>query len=132
MQVSDMNRIVMSHFDHERIERLLAAQSRRRDGSVLEALGEELERAEVVDRAEVPSDVVVIGSRVRFIDETNDRLDEVTVVLPADAEPGQGRVSILTPIGSALIGLRVGQRIDWPFPTGARRLRVVAVDHPDL
>jgi regulator of nucleoside diphosphate kinase len=128
MQSIEPTPIVMSDLDYERIERLVAAQGRRRDASVLVALRDELERAEVVDRAAVPADVVVMGSRVRFRDEASGEQEEVTLVFPTDADPARGRVSILAPIGSALIGLRLGQGIDWSFPSGVRRLRVVGVD----
>jgi regulator of nucleoside diphosphate kinase len=92
------------------------------------ALREELDRADIVDAASMPADVVAIGSRVRFVDEETTQEQETTLTWPADANPAQGRVSILAPIGSALLGLRIGQSIEWPMPNGyTRRLRVTDV-----
>jgi regulator of nucleoside diphosphate kinase len=120
--------IVISTVDHDHIERLIAAHGRRRDRPGLAALSEELERARVVEPNDVPKDVVRLGSRVQFVDESTGDREDVIPVLPADADAARGRVSILAPIAGALIGLRVGQAIDWPFPSGVRHLRVVGVE----
>jgi regulator of nucleoside diphosphate kinase len=130
MTAHDSEPIVVTEPDYERIDRLIAAQGRLRDRAGLLALREELERADVVAAGQVPAGVVTMNSRVRFVDEGTGEHQDVTLVFPADADAGSGRVSILAPLGSALLGLRVGQAIDWPFPSGMRRLRVVAVDPP--
>ncbi len=91
---------------------------------------DELERAQVVPDAEVPGDVVGMGSEVVFRDESASRERRVTLVYPAEADIDAGRISILTPVGTGLIGLRVGQSIDWPIGDGAvHRLRIVSVRH---
>jgi regulator of nucleoside diphosphate kinase len=82
----------------------------------------------VLPSAEMPGDVVNIGSEVSFRDEVRGREQTVTVVLPADADIAKGRVSVLTPIGAALIGLRAGASIGWETREGEeRRLTVLAV-----
>jgi regulator of nucleoside diphosphate kinase len=76
----------------------------------------------------MPGDVINIGSQVRFRDEVTGREQAVTIVLPPEANIAAGRVSVLTPIGAALIGLRTGAAIGWETRDGEeRRLKVLAV-----
>ncbi len=90
---------------------------------------DELERAQILPEAEVPGDVVGMGSEVVFRDESASRERRVTLVYPAEADIDAGRISILTPVGTGLIGLRVGQWIDWPVGDGGvHRLRIVSVN----
>jgi regulator of nucleoside diphosphate kinase len=91
-------------------------------------LASELERADVVDSRDVPPNVVTMNSRVVFEDATTGKTTEVTIVFPHDADVQGGKVSVLAPVGTALLGLAEGDAIVWPFPDGSSRsLRVVAV-----
>ena len=120
-------RIILSGFDHERLERLLDKVGPRPD---LDALREEIERAEIVEPEKVPSNVVTMNSVVRFVDEETRRENEVTLVFPGHANVESNRISVLAPVGSALLGLSVGDSIYWPVPNGrARQLRVVAITY---
>lgn len=94
-----------------------------RDG----ALAEELGRATVVPLERMPSNVVRVHSRVTYHIEGSDEGREVELVFPDEADLAAGKVSVLAPVGAALLGLQEGQSIDWAFfPDGhARRLRVV-------
>jgi regulator of nucleoside diphosphate kinase len=95
-----------------------------------EALRHELERAIVVSSEAVPPDVVTMNSRVLYVDETTAERRLVTVVYPAEADASEGRISVLAPVGAALLGLSVGQAIEWNFPDGSRRrLRVEDVSY---
>ena len=88
----------------------------------------ELERAIVVARDAIPADVVTMYSTVRYRDEHADVSREVQIVYPEEADIARARISVLAPVGAALLGLATGQAIDWPFPGGEiRRLRVEAV-----
>jgi len=88
----------------------------------------ELERADVVDSHDIPPDVVTMNSRVTFEDVASRKMTEVTIVFPHDADVQAGKVSVLAPVGTALLGLTEGDSIVWPFPDGSSRcLRVVAV-----
>lgn len=88
-------------------------------------LANELERAIVVPAERIPRDVVTMNSRLIYADESAGTAREVVLVFPSDADPWSGRVSVLAPVGCALLGLRVGQSIDWNLPNGRRhRLRV--------
>jgi len=88
-------------------------------------LAAELERATVVPSDQIPEDVVTIGSRVVFVDETTGKKRFVRIVDPNDADLPRLDISALDPVGAALLGLPVGGSIDWEFPDGKiRRLRV--------
>ena len=92
---------------------------------------DELERAATVPLRELPSDVVTMGSYVVFVDRANGERHSVQLVYPGEADMAQQRVSILTPVGAALIGMRRGSAIDWPNRHGERRtLEIVDVNQP--
>jgi regulator of nucleoside diphosphate kinase len=125
-----MNRILITTVNFARLEQLIATYAAQRDRDALTALEEELGRAEVMDPTRIPPDVVTMNSTVRFLEEQTGEEQEVTLVYPAEADFAHHRVSILAPLGSALLGLRVGQAIEWPVPSGqVKRFRVLAVTH---
>ena len=94
-----------------------------------ENLQAELDRADVLPAADVPDDVVTMHSQVYYVDETTGERRAVTLVYPHEADIAKGRVSVLAPVGAALLGLSTGQSIDWGFPHGVRRrLRVLEVN----
>jgi regulator of nucleoside diphosphate kinase len=84
-------------------------------------LRRELERAVVVSSAAVPGDVATMNSRVRYADETEGVRRTVSLVFPSRADAAKGKVSVLAPVGTALLGLSEGQSIEWEFPDGSRR-----------
>lgn len=118
--------ITVSTLDMERIEALLASDSCRNvEGA--DALESELARANVVDPDDIPPGLVTMNSTVRFIDEATNEQHEVMLVYPGANNPPDA-VSILAPVGSALLGLSVGQSISWRVPDGRElRLRVLDV-----
>jgi regulator of nucleoside diphosphate kinase len=90
------------------------------------ALMQELDRALVLSSGSVPPDLVTMNSTVVYEDEDTGMLREITIVYPPEADSRKGNVSVLAPLGTALLGLSVGQSIVWPFPGGSlRTLRVV-------
>jgi regulator of nucleoside diphosphate kinase len=92
---------------------------------------QEVARATVLPSGEMPADVVNIGSEVTYRDETTGRTQTVTIVLPPEADIARHRVSVLTPIGAALIGLSTGAAIGWETRDGEeRRLTVLEVRRP--
>jgi regulator of nucleoside diphosphate kinase len=91
-------------------------------------LAAELKNAEIVDAGRVPPDVVTMNSRVLFEDLTTGETREITIVFPHDADVLRGYVSVLAPVGTALLGLTEGESIVWPFPGGGSHcLRVVQI-----
>lgn len=120
-------RIKMTADDHERLSRL-AASAMDRAPEVASFLSDELDRVQIVRGGTAEGDFARMGSRVDFRDNSTGRMQSVTLVYPGDADIEQGKVSILTPIGAALIGLSKGQSIDWATRTGEiRRLTVLEV-----
>jgi regulator of nucleoside diphosphate kinase len=96
---------------------------------VAEMLLDEIDRADVHPRDELPGDVVTLGSVVTFIDESTGVRRRVQIVLPADADIERCSLSIVSQVGAGLIGLRAGHSIDWPCPDGRpRTLRIVDVE----
>ena len=107
----------------------LASLGRSSLGAAL--LLQELDRAVTVGRRDLPGDLVTMGSQVVFVDEASGEERSVQLVWPRDADMDRQRLSVLTPMGAALIGLRPGQSIEWPNRAGEyRRLRNVAVVQP--
>lgn len=124
---ADLPTLTVSRFDLERLERLL---DRVGGGGNLDLLRQELDRAEVVEPCDVPPDVVTMNSQVRVRDEATGEESDLRLVFPAASDAEKGAVSILAPIGSALLGLRVSAAIKWPMPDGRmRRIRIVAVPY---
>jgi regulator of nucleoside diphosphate kinase len=122
--------IVLTATDERRLAQLLQAKASELDDDTLELLEDELQRATIVESWEIPADVVTMNSVVSFEDVETGQLSEVSLVYPSAASGKEGRVSILAPIGSALLGLSVGDAIEWPVPGGrSRRLRVTAVHY---
>lgn len=120
--------IVLDAAWSDRLEDLAAVAIRRGLGAVGDRLMAEVARATVLPSAEMPADVVNIGSAVRYRDEMTGREQTVSLVLPQDVDIDRGRISVLTPVGAALIGLRAGATIGWETREGAeRRLTVLAV-----
>jgi regulator of nucleoside diphosphate kinase len=98
-------------------------------GDAAERLDEELARAQVVAPHDVSRDVVTMNSEVVFEDTVSGAKRSVRLVYPEAADPARGWVSVLSPLGSALLGLRVQQEFDWILPHGKRRVRVVSVPY---
>lgn len=120
--------IVVTATDEERLRRLIRDSRDSRDRDAAEALADELDGAEVVPADGIAGNVVTMNSRVVFKDEEAGENREVSLVYPQDSDPQQGRISVLAPVGAALLGLSVGQTIDWPLPQGRlKRYRVVEV-----
>jgi regulator of nucleoside diphosphate kinase len=121
--------LLLSRLDVERIEALLEQTSSNSLNT--SALQDELARAEILDPANMPANVITMNStaRVRLEDAVlGDHDHELTLVYPRDADGRTDKVSILAPVGSALLGLRVGDAIDWPMPGGRNaRLHVLAI-----
>lgn len=117
--------LYLTQDDLERLSDLLQAQ-----GGRFAKLEGELARAVVVPRGEIPRDAVTMNSRVVFENETTGERREVTLVYPREADIDAGKISILVPVGTALLGLRVGQSIDWELPSGEKhRYRVIDVPY---
>jgi regulator of nucleoside diphosphate kinase len=123
--------ITLTRTDSERLWRL-AETCAERNPAVAEELLAELDRARVVEDRRIASDIVRMGSTLRFTSDLGEDR-RVTLVFPGEADIAAGKISILTPIGAALIGLSAGQSIDWTARDGrTHRLTVEAVEAPAM
>lgn len=126
MKTSARPPLVISRVDCERLEALL--EKRLPPGLDLDSLRDELARAEVVEPGDMPGDVITMNSTARFVDEHDGAEHEITLVWPHEMDGRRDKVSILAPVGSALLGLHVGDRIEWPAPGGRTlTLRVLSI-----
>jgi regulator of nucleoside diphosphate kinase len=108
-----------------------ASEKEGRDQEHLLDLAEELERAFVVGADAVPAGVIMVNSEVEVVDLLSGEHRELTLVFPSEADPVAGRVSVLAPLGCALMGYREGDIVDWEMPGGLRRMRIDRVSSPN-
>ncbi len=117
--------IFITDYDMERLRKLL---TRTKDETPLRAdlkdLEAELARARLVQPQAVPVDVITMNSKVCLIDRDTSEELTYTLVFPEQANIGQGKISILAPIGTAMLGYRVGDTFDWQVPDGTVSLEV--------
>ena len=110
----------------------LALNIEDRQPVVAAMLLEEIERAELHEPETLPADAIRIGSEIEYVDDRTSQMRKVRLVLPIDANIAEGRISILTPMGAALYGLRAGSAIYWPDLDGnERRITIARVTQPD-
>ena len=109
----------------------LAFATRQKSPFVADLLMQEIDRAATARLSDMPEDLVTMMSNVVFVDEGSGERHSMQLVYPKDADTDLGRVSVLTPIGAALIGMRCGESIEWIDQRGTcRRLQVVEVKQP--
>jgi regulator of nucleoside diphosphate kinase len=120
--------VVITEFDYDRLRHLVESPKYRTTHAVLlSGLKEELERGKVVAPGDVPKGVVTMRSRVRVRDLKADETETYMLVYPEEADIELGKLSVLAPLGTALLGTRVGDVIEFDAPAGTRRLKVEKV-----
>lgn len=121
--------VILTTEDYQRLESLLTSNLARIAGDTerLNELRAELDRARVVPQGEVPQDVVTMNSTVALRDLDTDDLETYTLVYPDRADIANYKLSVLAPIGTAILGYRVGDELKWRVPAGWRRLKVEQV-----
>lgn len=126
MRKSKNKKIYITDNDLIRLEELLeiANSINSRDNKHLQELASELEKAEVVGAKEIPSDVVTMNSVVVLRDLENGEEKQFTLVFPRQANIDQNKVSVLAPVGTAMLGCSIGHVIAWNAPAGSRKMRV--------
>lgn len=118
--------IHITETDHQRLSGLIEITRERNgvDREYLNKLEAELDRAEIVDPKDVLGDVITMRSKVRLKDLVSGEANTYSLVFPTEANFSEGKISILAPIGSAILGYKRGDTIEWPVPSGVRRLKV--------
>ncbi len=121
--------IYITEYDLIRLQELIenAKRTDRRGNSYLNSLETQLSKGKVVTPTEVPSDVITMNSTAHLVDLDTDEEMVYTLVFPQDADIAESKISVLAPIGTAILGYRVGDVFDWPVPDGVRRLQVKQV-----
>lgn len=94
------------------------------DKQYLKKLEAELDRAEIVEPKNIPADVITMRSKVRLKDLVSGETNVYSLVFPTEADFTEGKISVLAPIGTAILGYKQGDTIEWPVPSGLRRLKV--------
>jgi regulator of nucleoside diphosphate kinase len=119
-------RIYMTEPDVEKLNRLLDTidRDRPKDNGFAEQLKKEMRRARVVSPGHIAGDVVTLNSRIRIKDLDTGEDFVFQVVLPAESDPEQGKISVLAPVGTALLGYRTGDAVSWQVPSGIRKFRI--------
>jgi len=118
--------LYITEFDKSRLEELIevAEEFGGHERKDLESLAEELEKAEVVPPKNVPADVVTMNSKVLLRDLTTSEEMTCVLVFPKDANIDTGAISVLAPVGTAILGYAKGDIVEWPVPSGVRRIRI--------
>ena len=121
--------IYVTELDYNRLNGLID-RTRERNGidrEYLNKLEAELDRAEVVDTKDIPRDVITMRSKVRLKDLVSGESNTYSLVFPTEADFSEGKISVLAPIGTAILGYRQGDTIEWSVPSGLRKLKVEEV-----
>jgi regulator of nucleoside diphosphate kinase len=121
--------IYITEFDKSRLEELIAVAEEFGDHNRndLESLAGELEQAEVVSPKDVPPDVVTMNSKVVLRDLTTSKKMTYVLVFPSDANMDEGAISVLAPVGTAILGYAKGDVVEWRVPSGIRRISIEEV-----
>jgi regulator of nucleoside diphosphate kinase len=128
--MSKETNIYITKPDYERLTKLIEiARERESDTNreYLDRLENELDRAEMVQQSDIPADVITMRSTVRLKDMDTSEEMIYRLVFPTEANYDEGKISVLAPIGTAMLGYRRGDAIEWQVPSGVRRLSVEEV-----
>ena len=123
------NAITLSKPDYLRLRALLSTQRGKAlsDRQHLLDLEDEMDRAAIVEAGSLPADVVAMDSTVILLDLESGTHDHYTLVLPSKADASKSLISVIAPLGTAVLGARVGDVMEWRMPGGLRRMRIEAV-----
>jgi regulator of nucleoside diphosphate kinase len=121
--------IYITEFDRERLEKLIAAaeESDGHERKDLDSLAGELDKAEIVSPKDIPPDVVTMNSKVVLRDLGTSEKMTYVLVFPGDADIDTGAISVLAPVGTAILGYAKGDVVEWAVPSGTRRIRIEEV-----
>jgi len=124
--MASKRQIIISKEDHERLENVFFTDfaTAFSDKPYLQSLRGELDTAQIVDSEEVPSDVVTMNSTVRLRAIRSKEVETYALVYPQDANIAEGKLSVLAPIGTAILGYQVGDIVQWEVPSGSIRFKI--------
>lgn len=123
--------LYISTTDHAKLRLLLEALASSSRSGALQKLRGELDRAIVLDAPAVPADVVTMNTRFEIEDLATGEVEDYTLTYPEQADVERRRLSVLAPIGTAVLGYAAGDEVEWTTPGGVRRLRIRSVSRPE-
>jgi regulator of nucleoside diphosphate kinase len=135
MRIMANRTIYVTQNDAQKLRNLLKTVKKfyDHDRDDLQELEAELERSDLIDSDDIPPDVITMNSKARLLDLDTKEEIVYKLVYPDDAHVDQNKISVLAPIGTAMLGRQVGDIFEWEVPAGLRRLKVEAILHqPDL
>lgn len=129
--MTNRRQIIITKEDHQLLESLLSSEfaAAFNDKPYLQSLRGELDIAKIVDPQEVPDNTVTMNSTVRLRQLRTKEIETYTLVYPQNANISEGRLSVLAPIGTAILGYRVGDRVEWHVPSGQIRFKIEELVH---
>jgi regulator of nucleoside diphosphate kinase len=132
MSTTTESKLVLCKEDYDLLKTYLRGglDSSSFDRKNAEALEAELDRAKIIKKGPFPEDVVRINSKVTIRNEKQNKNMVITLVIPTQADIKSGKVSVMAPIGTALIGFRKGQTVNWKLPAGETLLTILEVENP--
>lgn len=119
-----MNVIYLTEKDYQRLHNLVQAQRLTSGTQAVEALSRELRRAKVVASEDIPADVITMNTLVRLREVKSSSEINITIVFPKDADLSNWKISVLAPIGTAVLGCKVGDEVEWTTPQGTVAYKV--------
>ncbi|MGV3503616.1 MAG: nucleoside diphosphate kinase regulator [Adhaeribacter sp.] len=119
-----MNPIYLTEKDYHRLHQVVLAQRQTNGNQAVEALGKELKRACLVPSTSIPADVVTMNSRVILREKEKGSTFELTLVYPREANVSEHKISVLAPVGTAILGCKVGEEVSWPVGNKTIRYEV--------
>jgi regulator of nucleoside diphosphate kinase len=128
MRSEEIGNIYITKQDQQKLAELMSSIPHDRRGD-LAMLIEELDRAIIVEPQDIPKDVVTMNSRIEVEDTDSGELMTLSLVYPDDLDLAERKISIFSPIGTAIIGYKVGDVIEWPVPSGTRKLRIRSIQY---
>jgi len=120
---------ILSEKDFQIIHDLIKNQSAIQQTKEIRYLAEELKKAKVVKDNKIGADIVQLNSTVQVEDQSTNKTMDFKIVLPSQADLNEKKISILAPIGIALIGFKKDQLVEWQMPAGKRTLKIVKVEN---
>lgn len=125
----DQPLIFITTKDAEKLLELIreARNTDYRGSEYLKKLAGEIEKASVVEPHQIPTNVITLNSTARLVDQDTGEEMIYTLVFPEDANPSEGKISILAPIGTAMLGYKTGDSFEWETPGGKRTLRIADI-----
>jgi regulator of nucleoside diphosphate kinase len=129
MNIKELNPVIITEEDYKLLKPYVDKLPDRNEEM---SLAHELKRAVIVTKDAFPKHCIKLNSRVSILDLDTQKVLEFTIVMPEHADIKQNKISVITPMGAALIGFRKSEEVRWKVPAGLKRFRILdVVNHPD-